>query len=279
MDTKFPNFDSYLIIEDSSSEEEGEPRKTRRIPPLTVPPDQDVKNAIDALVTQYFDKNKYLFERQVQLCDEYLDRQINQCLLGADELDKLASDLQDEMTALRNEIYEPYEPIVTCLEPVDINELLVDTEEEKEEVEKPIQEIKTPKVIKRIKLRRSDKEDVITINRTVCTLPANLPREGLLDYPSVEIGQVVYAMKLNNLQPWCRCKIRSIINHDYVHIRFDKDEKLLTTKEVAFITLNPVRFPVGCRIIAKYKDTDSKHAEEFYAGVVAEPPKMLNDFR
>jgi len=287
MDSNFPSYDSYLIIDDSSCEEEEEDEDEEPKPGTSkdgLSADEDVKNAIGSAITHYFNKNKYLFDHQVKLCDDYITRGITKCLTDADAIDKVASQLEDEMKLLREELYKPYQPIVTSLEPVEISDLEEEElAEENEDLEipkdqSPEEEIITDREAKRLKLDKSDKEDVITVLRTVCSIPSHVPMEGSLEYPSIDNGQTVYGMKLTLLQPWYTCKIKSSINNDYVHIKFENDEKLVTSKEIAYFTLNPVRFPVGCRVIAKYTDPNSKHVE-FYAGIIAEPPKMLNVFR
>ncbi|KAL5238409.1 hypothetical protein ACI65C_005819 [Semiaphis heraclei] len=335
MDTSFPSFDTYLVVDDSSSSE-GEEEEEKPKPSTSKvgsPPDQDVKNAINSAVTFFFNKNKSLFERQVKLCDEFIDREINQCLIDADEIDKLASDIENQMASLRNEIYHPYQPIITHLEPVDINELEenIETKQEvktslkedktsreepktsqeevkksqeeiktsqeevktsqkkarflkrakvtQEEINKLIEKYETPIEAKRIKLDKSNKEDVITINTKTCTVPNALPKEGHLVYTNVVSGQVVFAMKLGMKDPWYRCKVKSIVSEGYIHVTFQNDEKLLTSKEIAYASLSPVRFPVGCRVIAKFTHSNSKCIDEFYAGIIAEPPKTVNEFR
>jgi len=136
-----------------------------------------------------------------------------------------------------------------------------------------------PKEAKRPKLDKSDKDDIISINKTIFVVPENIPVEGPLENPVVEGGQTVYAMKLTKKDPWYIGKIKNIVNEDYVHVVFQTGEKLVTTKQIAYPTLNSVRFPVGCRVIAKFTDPNSKRVDEFYAGIVAEPPNMLNRFR
>jgi len=287
MDSSFPSYDRYLIIDDSSSDEEDDEDDHPR--PGTsrdgLPADEDVKNAVSDAITHFFNKNKYLFDHQVKLCDDYMTRGITQCLTDADAIDEVASQLENEMKLLREELYEPYQPIVTSLDPVEISDwekVELDKENENietpKEVQSPEEEIITDQEAKRLKLDKSDKEDVIAVNRTFFHIPSHVPDEGPLQYPLIHNGQTVYGMKLTLLQPWYKCKIKSSINNDYVHVKFDNDEKLVTTKEIAYCTLNPVRFPVGCRVIAKYTDPNTKQIE-FYAGIIAEPPKMLNVFR
>ncbi|XP_001952618.2 histone-lysine N-methyltransferase eggless [Acyrthosiphon pisum] len=309
MESNFPCFDSYLVIDDSSGEEEEEEAEKEKQKPSTskvgLPPNPVIKKAMDWTVVNFFDRNIHLFERQIKLSDKYMDEGIKQCQAEADEIDEFIFNLENQMESLKNEIYSPYEPIVTSLEPVDIDELEDNMEEEQEEVNIPqkeinkfIAEIKMPKEAKKVKSdnskksdisdkddiitidrTESDKDDIITIDRTVCVVPANLPVEGPLEYPGVEAGQIVYAMKLTKNDPWYIAKIKNIVNEDYVHVMFYTGEKLVTTKQIAHHTLNSVRFPVGCRVIAKFTDPNSKYTDEFYAGLIAEPPKMLNNFR
>jgi len=306
MESTFPCFDSYVLIEDSSGEEEEEEEKQKPgTSNVDLPDDPEVTKTIDDAVVFYFEKNKHLYNHQVKLCKKYIEKGIQNCKTEADDLDQLILDIEDQMKSLKNAIYSPYQPIVTSLEPVDINEMEDNMEVEQEEVNmpqkeinNPIKEIEIPKEAKKVKLDKSnksdmsdkddivtidrtesDKDDIITIDRTVFVLPANLPLVGHLEYPDIEVGQFVYAMKFNMKDPWYRGKITFIVNEDYVHVTFQPGEKLVTTKQIAHSKLNAVRFPMGCRVIAKFTDPNSRPFDEFYAGLVAELPKMLNNFR
>ncbi|XP_060858818.1 histone-lysine N-methyltransferase SETDB1-like [Metopolophium dirhodum] len=126
---------------------------------------------------------------------------------------------------------------------------------------------------------KSDKDDIITLDSTVCVVPANLPLEGTLEYPVFESGQTVYGMQLTRKDPWYSGKIKKIYNQDNIHIVFQTCRKLVSKKQIAYSTPNSVRFPVGCRVIAKFKDPNSQYDNEFYAGIVAEPPNAFNNFR
>jgi len=295
MESTFPCYDSYVVIEDSSSEEE-EKKQNPSTSKAGLPPDPEDKKVLEDAVSHFFDKNKHLFNLQVQLCNEHLKESLQECTTKSVDLDDYVLNIQAQMASIRNAILSRYQPIVTSVESVDINELEDSMEEEQEEVNMPqkeinklIKEIEMPKEAKNDKSDKddiitvdrtvSDKDDIITIDRTVCVIPSNLPLEGLLEYPDVEAGQIVFAMKLTIKDPWYRGKIKNIVNEDYVHVVFQTGEKLVTTKQVAHSTLNSVRFPVGCRVIAKFTDPNSKRIDGFYAGLVAEPPKMLNNFR
>ncbi|CAI6355120.1 unnamed protein product [Macrosiphum euphorbiae] len=294
MESTFPCFDSYVLIEDSSEEEEVEGKKVEeeKQNPSTskvgLPPDPEVEKVLEKVVEHFVDKNKHLFNHQVKLCNEYMDKEVQEYKTNADDLDNYILDLESEMQALKTAIYRPYQPIVTSVEPVDVIESDDNMEEEQEinmpqkEINKLIKKIKMPKEAKKLKPDKSnisDKDDIITVDRTVYIVPANLPREGILEYPVIKAGKIVYGMKSTIKDPWHRCKIKNIINEDYVHVVFQTGEKLLTKKQIAHPTLNSVRFPVGCRVIAKYTDFNTKSIDAFYPGLIAEPPKMLNNFR
>lgn len=129
---------------------------------------------------------------------------------------------------------------------------------------------------------RIEKEiDIITVVKsTVCSIPSDLPKEGALKYPPLEVGQSVYGMRFSLKQPWYKCKIKTIINNSIIEVWFDeKDTQLLTKREIAFTSESPVRFPVGSRVIAKFCDHDTIVVNYYYAGIIAEPPKIINEFR
>lgn len=271
MDGHFPSYDSYFVIDSSSSgEEENDSDQRPNGSKVNSPLDSDVTAMVDVIVAQFCEENKGLIEKQNKLCNDFIDDSFKTCIQKADEIDNMVKNLQKEIDDLKNLLYEPHRPTITVLDSVDIDELEKQEEEAKKTIIKPIinQEEDT-----------TDK-DIITLNSTICFTPADLPKEGLLEYPPLRNGQVVYAMKETLVKPWCKCKIKSVINNDYMHIKFDSEEKLLTTKQVAFSTQNPVRFPVGSRVIAKFLNPYSTNIHDFfYAGVVAEPPKILNKFR
>ena len=55
---------------------------------------------------------------------------------------------------------------------------------------------------------------------------------------------------------------------------------LLQGKCLAYPTAATFRFAVGARVIAVFKDEDrSDKQQQYYSGVIAEPPKVMNKFR
>lgn len=276
MDSNFPNYDTHFVID--SSDEDDDDNNDGEIERSNTLIDEDVKRALDIVGNLLLEENNILIKKQGLLCNDYLDKELDKCEKTADEIDAMIIDVEQTLNYIKHALYDPYKSEVTEVDPVDIDGEDTLNNIEVHAISNSIFK-NTGKETDESKKEEDDKEDIIAINRTVCTVPPELPKEGPLEYPPLQEGQVVYAMKISLIQPWYKCKIKALINNDYVHIKFDHDEKLLTTKEIAFYTPNPVQFPIGSRVIAKFTDTDSKVKEYFYAGVIAEPPKLLNKFR
>ncbi|KAL5238428.1 hypothetical protein ACI65C_005838 [Semiaphis heraclei] len=114
--------------------------------------------------------------------------------------------------------------------------------------------------------------------------PDDIPVKGKLLKRALLLGDKVYGMKYSLLQPWVEGTIKSSVSDTYYHIVFDDgEEKVLSNKNLAYInTSSHAQYPVGSRVIAKFQDTNiqKKHStDKFYVGLIAEPPKYLNNFR
>ena len=56
--------------------------------------------------------------------------------------------------------------------------------------------------------------------------------------------------------------------------------KKLGSKFIAYFDPAPVKLQVGTRIIAVYMDPEDRNGrEDFYSGIIAEPPKAMNRYR
>lgn len=275
----FPSYDSSSVIKPSSDEDESESEKTVTAveqqpssPDENLPSDPQVLALADMGFQLYFDDKKNTIDNQMALCNSYTKSAVQTCLTGAQTINSLVNNLEREVSSLRNALYEPYTPNRDVMEIVDVEELSNDN------VRVSVRRNRNA-ANKFIEKDITDK-DIITLNDiTVCTIPADLPKEGPLEYPSLTVGQKMYAKKFTLLDPWYRCRVQAVINSDYMHIKFSTDEKLLTTKDVAYVTPSSVRFPVGSRVIANYSETSNRFLNNFYAGIIAEPPTLLNKFR
>lgn len=52
--------------------------------------------------------------------------------------------------------------------------------------------------------------------------------------------------------------------------------KIVSGKQVAIAQPSPVIIPVSTRVVALFQDVNSNN---FYSGVIAEPPKSTNKYR
>jgi len=286
-DFSLPSFGSYLVNDNPSGREENEEPNpsTSRVDLHT---EQDLTNGVNNVTINCTKLTEHLNDYRI-LCDKYKTEGRRQCLVEADKIDKIVPKVAEKILLI-DEMFDLYGPILTSLEPVDIDELEEENiEEEQEEVTMPqekinklIGEVKTPKQDERFKLDESDKDDII-IDRTVSVVvPSNLPLVGPLEYPVVKRGQTVYAMKFTLIDPWYRGNIKYVVknkNMDYVKILFQTERKSVQRKQIAYTTMNSVIFPLGCRVIAKLTDPNSQHDDEFFAGIVAEAPQTDNKFR
>lgn len=354
MDGHFLNFDSYYVIE-SSSEDESEPKTS----PPRKSQSESVSACINATIDSFFNRNQNLLNKQKELCNEYLNKKIDFCEDENNEIDKLILSIESELTDIKNDIYEPYRPIINNESTLDLvvpqnaiayhrrkkikmanrniminkenkqNEDKIDEKKDEQEGDKTdeknnegedernkddgkdkrdehetgrrgdeqvTQEDTTSKKNDEndLGLNKTDKNEdenslddsydiLIAVNETICSVPVDLPKEGPMVYPTLRNGQAVYAMKTTLLEPWFKCIITGIFDR-YVQINFDGEVKLLRPSYIAYCPRNPVRFPVGSRVTAKYTNLnndyyDGKNIDYFYAGVVAEPPSLLNKFR
>jgi len=291
---EFPNYESHYVIE--SSEDESDEPQSNTSKKKQSRPSLKVLAGLDISMKLYFKENKDLIDEQLRICDDYIDERLEDITRDADDIDEIIGDISNEVTSLKSAIYEPYKPHVIYLPTLDLDEsgneienvvdkkpTIVDNDTlDTDTVNRIIfgdkEELSTENTIDKEE-DELDKEDIITVDSTICTVPADLPRKGSLVYNRIYTGLVVYGMKTTLMDPWFKCKITTVINDDYVHVDFGPGEKLLTRKEFAYRTPSPVRFTVGSRVIAKFSVPGSKGVEYFYAGIIAEAPKLLNEFR
>lgn len=56
--------------------------------------------------------------------------------------------------------------------------------------------------------------------------------------------------------------------------------KNVVGRYLAYTEMSPVRLPVGTRVIAIFKEEGQPiNKENYYSGIVAEPPKSMNKYR
>jgi len=128
-----------------------------------------------------------------------------------------------------------------------------------------------------------DGEVAITKNIWLPGLPDELPAKVKQIRHLLKKGDKVYGMKQSLLYPWIEATIKFAVSEtgrDFNIIFDDGEERVLNYKNLAYInTSSQAQFPVGSRVIAKFKDINIQLTNKFYVGVISEPPKYLNNFR
>lgn len=306
IDGHFPSFDSHVIIESSSSEDDEPMPSTSK---FGLPPDKELTDLVRNSIDDYLKANNDLIESQSKICDDYLEKNFKESMHDADLIDDMTVKVEEEIKLMRSILYGPFKPFLSSLSSdseseSDIVDVEVDkdkgiksdkikdykTDKNKEEesitnkLHKVDKEGKTDQDKQNIKvIAKENKEDetdkdVITINRTVCAIPSDLPKEGTLEYLPLQKGQTVFVTNLSLLLPWFEGILSTRINETNLNVFFNGGVNLVPTKSIAYFTESPVQFPVGTRVIAKLDD-NLKKIDSFYAGIIAEPPKLLNKFR
>ncbi|XP_049839589.1 histone-lysine N-methyltransferase eggless-like isoform X2 [Schistocerca gregaria] len=115
-----------------------------------------------------------------------------------------------------------------------------------------------------------------------------LPPVGMVHKPRPAPGEIVFVMKYGFHGAWTQARVvehvqkyeDSTLQSAYkIRYEYRKSSylKVVPGKHLAYSTPSKVRLPVGTRVIALFQDEGPK--ENYYAGVIAEPPKSMNKYR
>lgn len=270
MKANFPNFISHYVIESSSSSEDEEkprPSTSKNAPDNKLTP--LLKNSIDT----WFDNNKSMLSKHISMCDDHIIEAHKSAFDNMGLLKKLCLTAERKVYRIRADLYRPYTPKYEYLPPVDLT--LINFKRASDNINN--------KQYKKSKLDDKNEEEddkIVVMNGEIQPSPADLPEIGPQEYPPFEDGCSMYAMMTSIDKPWSKCTIKAKINPEHVHVLFQSDDKIVTTKELAYYDPNPVQFRVGYRVIAMSNKTASINVSaSFYAGVIGEPPKIINKFR
>ncbi|XP_066600380.1 histone-lysine N-methyltransferase eggless isoform X2 [Prorops nasuta] len=109
-----------------------------------------------------------------------------------------------------------------------------------------------------------------------------LPPTGPLVKTIPEVDYAVFIMK-NPLMPWVKGKVQAIITTNpwtfkvkLCPRKVPPSYKVVSGKQIAVAVSSKVIIPVKTRVVAIFQDSSSKN---YYSGVVAEPPKSINQYR
>ncbi|CAB4068677.1 SETDB1 [Lepeophtheirus salmonis] len=215
------------------------------------------------------------FSTQISSCLEVINQRLLKNKKEVEEIDQSYKDLETEVNNVRNELYAGFKPTLKELPPIeDIDNVSI----------------------------QNGAKSPMEVARSSSSQP-NLPPMGEFQYTSLESGEKIYAMRGNVLNVWregiiveVERKLSTngngiILTHSGIDItyklRFDGgvknrplQTKTLTPRQVAYHKPSNVRLLVGTRVIAIYQDDSYLYKKgEFYSGVIAEPPKVMNKYR
>lgn len=128
--------------------------------------------------------------------------------------------------------------------------------------------------------------DIMETGFEVLTTPEDLPPKGILISYGVKPYDKVYVNKFSLLKPWIEATIienifvgSNSVSHFYVKFNDDGSFHNFSIKKLAYKATSNVQYTVGCRVIASYYELNHDKSDDFYAGLVAEPPNKLNNYR
>jgi len=118
-----------------------------------------------------------------------------------------------------------------------------------------------------------------------------VPPPGTLERPQPKLGDSIFMMRGQNfLNIWREGKVEEIVSVDdsgaNFKIKFENHQsgkrmmqsKVRSLKQLAYHSPATVKIGVGVRVIGMYREHEHDKGA-FYAGIVAEPPKSLNENR
>ncbi|CAL8104766.1 unnamed protein product [Orchesella dallaii] len=248
-------------------------------------------------------------EKQVKQCTESLSKQVDDLSDGFKDLDvrlEKARDTIEATTKTYNDHVSGGQPVMVEIGSLDIDQLGVVAVAQNNN----LQQFRSVDALSRTETKKLDKavaelkslEDAAPpapepARRVV--KPGAAPHRSQLIFAKPKVGQEVYAMSRHSLYFWLAAKVIAVnlTSRPVMYtVQFQQKVKPrskssderdmyvreLTGKQVAFKKSCTVQLPIGCRVIAKFKDlleTDAEVDGMLYAGVTAECPKTTNGFR
>ncbi|KAI4479208.1 hypothetical protein M0804_011347 [Polistes exclamans] len=281
--------DHTVEVEISDSDESDEEKKKEIDESDTYLPTEvllDLEEKLDITLQSLF--KQYNVDYQINEALNILTQQLKE----NDEKNTIIDDeikaLTSQLDTLRNNLYEDFRPQIQMLQELQIN---IDCEENNYPLvatKKVTQVRNTP-----CKLQQDTQPDILPIERdNKQVVGLNLPPSGPLVKPQPEPDTIIYVMK-HPLMRWIKGKVLHIISKNPLQCRVRLFQRKYNTaiksvfgKQIAVAVPSKVLIPVGTRIVAifheaeNYETTREKYdSNNFYSGVVAEPPKSTNKYR
>lgn len=248
--------------------------------------------------------NHYDIDYQIEASQEFLDSKITVLEASSKELMDTFDRLQRELDSMRKQVYDVYRHPIRELEELHISQCEIPSMSPSQ------RQMRDTVVSRRSESNRVDSshasssdymgQDVVALDQERTRPPANLPPIGPILRPKLKVDDLVYVMRVSFYSTWVMARIIEIIPNKSkndisditkplemyrVRVESPQHRKTILVKNVVgrYLALpdpSPVRLPVGTRIIAAFKDEGKPFSKDnFYSGIVAEPPKSMNKFR
>ncbi|XP_058793331.1 histone-lysine N-methyltransferase eggless isoform X2 [Phymastichus coffea] len=271
----FPDHTMEVEISDSDESDDGS-----NIKDIYVTEDvlEDFSKRVDQTLKEVM--KKYDINYQIEEATTALKSEWDEIDEKNKALDKDIADTMTKLDQLRASLYTEFKPTITMEEELIIDDTVSNTSNYPLVATKKVTQVRAP-----IKQQPHDSQpeilqEVERDNRLIHVM--DLPPSGLLIKPVPEIDDFVFTIK-HPLFPWVKGKVVSIISKNPMQYKvkllqkkYAGQVKTLSGKQMASNTPSPVIIPVGTRVVAIFQDLNSSN---YYSGVIAEPPKIVNKFR
>ena len=295
-DKLFPTPKDVVLIEDSdeepisdtSSESELE-LDLETLDDESIDNDCELERNLELRITNTLSKIKV--DEQIKDTLDILSKRLNNLQPEYDATNDAIKKIEKEVDRIREEFYGPFRPVVSFLDPLDLNKAEMEETRNETLVRRKSSEL--------VAVHASGNSTAPAIS-SIAPLhaAASLPSAGKLDRPDLQLNDKVYAVRGNILNVWKLANVVEVVPGTELKykVRFETIRhgkctscvKTLCGKQLAYSYPASVRLQVGTRIIGIYNDnpkTDdaslpSPSSEgEYFSGIIAEPPKAMNKHR
>ncbi|XP_060533636.1 histone-lysine N-methyltransferase eggless isoform X2 [Cylas formicarius] len=244
--------------------------------------------------------DKFDVKNQIDKERAFLTQRAKQVEADCEELETKVKDVRTCLDKIQIDLYNQFRPDLRMLKGISIMD---------DYTVSPIIQIRaeiTPNLeMQRKSTRLHNSKDELgspltkTPIKTEVEIPKDLPINSLLDKPLPQIDSIYYITRKNNSQAsWIKARLQQVIppNTNYngqvwpattyrlVELKQQR-ERLLSGKDVAYMTACKSRLAVGTRVISVFKDSNQlveakqPKSDPYYAGIVGEHPVESNKYR
>ncbi|CAG5104386.1 Similar to egg: Histone-lysine N-methyltransferase eggless (Drosophila melanogaster) [Cotesia congregata] len=239
---------------------------------------ENIDNALTNVIKNYD------IEFQIRESHRILKAQYDQINEENSQLDNDITDMILKMDSLRSNLYNQFRPDVKEIKEIHIEDPPADTIPHPPVATKKVtQIIRAPTVQPTSTAQPDNAVEVMSVcPKGKINMELGLPPQGNLVRRAAEVDNLVLVMK-HPLLAWRRAKVLSIVSRTpmtyrikYASKKYSTQSKQVFGKQLAIFEPCSVMIPVATRVVALFSDHQSN---EYYSGVIAEPPKATNKCR